>query len=105
MVKKETIFFLVATLLLAVVVTDIYWWIRVSSDYSKTLAQVKEEYLQKLPAFLASGNRVVWFNVVLLLAAAFLFYKSTAAAALRLPGRILAIAAGVIGLWQLFTLS
>jgi hypothetical protein len=105
MLKKETLFFLVALLLLAVVVTDIYWWIQVSSDYSKTLAQVKEEYLQKLPAFLASGNRVVWFNVVLLLAATFLFYKSSARAALRLPGRILAIATAAIGLWQLFTLS
>lgn len=104
MKKKEPILFLVGLILFFIVFIDIYWWILISSDYSKSLEQVKKEYQEKLPWFIAKGQRVAIFNILFLSIAAFLFFKASSLNKLKMTSRVFFILCIIVGMWQLFTL-
>jgi hypothetical protein len=104
MKKNELILFFIGLILFSLVIVDLYWWFQISSDYSKSFEQVKKEYQEKLPWFIAKGNRVTILNITFLTIAGFLFFKSTSLNLSKIIGNVFFILCIIIGAWQLFTL-
>ena len=104
MKKKELILFFIGLILFFIVFIDIYWWIQISSDYSKSLAQVKKEYREKLPGFIATVQQVAIFNILFLAIASSCFLKAASLKKLKITARIFFVLCIIIGTWQLFTL-
>ena len=102
--RKHLIFFIIAFILFCFVLIDIYWWIQISSDYSKSLEDVKREYNEKFPNFIGKGHGVALLNITLLAIASLLFYKSKSAEKLRVLSVIFLVCCIIIGLWQFFTI-
>lgn len=102
--KKELIFFIIAFLLLSFVCTDIFWWIQISSDYSKSLQQVNIEYLKKFPELITNGKQVAILNILLLSISILLFLKSEKFRKIKGLSFALIIINAIIVLWQTFTL-
>lgn len=102
--KKELAFFTAALIIFSFVIIDIYWWINISSDYSKSLAQANKEYLEKFPIVINNGHYVSIINIIILTVAGFLFYKAKYFKKIKVISLILLASCIVIGSWQLFTL-
>jgi hypothetical protein len=103
--KKEVILFFFALIPFCFVILNIFWWIQISSDYSKSLEQVKNEYHEKFPAFIgAGGHRVALLNILLLSVASFLFYKVQNDQKLKSLSRIFFTISVILIAWQFFTL-
>lgn len=102
--KPEYFYFIIGLMLLAVVSMDIYWWINISSDASKTFEQVKAEYLLLFPEFIRNARMLTVLNIAGLSIAGLLFYKSTDIAQLKVLGWILVVLCGILVAWQVFTL-
>ena len=104
MKKKELILFFIGLILFFFVFIDIYWWIQISSDYSKSLELVKKEYQEKLPGFIAVGPQVAILNILFLAIASSCFLKASSLNKLKIIARIFFVLSIIIGIWQLFTL-
>lgn len=96
--------FCIGLILLSIVVVDLYWWIEISTDDSKSFEQMKKEYDAKLPGFMEGGYRVTIFNLVLLSVSAFLFIRTSADKRLRIMCGIGTTICVILGGWMLFTL-
>lgn len=99
----KIILFLSAILLLSIVAYDMYLWI-ISADESKSLEQIKKEYHAKLPDFFNKRFVLEFFNISLLLSAAYLFYKCRRASFLKLVSTILMGLSLLLAYWNLFSL-
>lgn len=104
MTKPEYFYFIIGLILFALVGLDIYWWINISSDASKTFEQVKAEYLLLFPESLRNALILTVLNIVGLSIAGLLFFKSTDIAQLKVLGWILVVLCGILVAWQVFTL-
>ena len=104
MKKIEIIFFIIGLLMFSFVILDIFWWIEISSNYSKSLIQVNKEFLAKFPSFIKNGKSVSILNITFLLVAGFLFLRSKSIKGLKILSFILLSFCVLIGIWQLFTL-
>ena len=104
MKSKESLYFIIGLILLSIVGIDIYWWIIISSDSSKTFSEVQAAYFQKFPPFLRNGQSITIINVVLLSIAAFLFQKSSNFASFKKLSPIFMIICLVLIAWQIFSL-
>ena len=102
--KKEIIYFIIAFILFSIVAVDIYWWIQISSDFSKSLDQAKREYHEKFPCFIGKGHSVAILNILLLSVAAFLFYKAQTLQKIKLLSKIFFVISIVLIAWQVFSL-
>ena len=100
----NVLLFFVGLILLTIVVVDLYWWIELTSDTSKSFEQVKQEYFSKFPNFIGRGNGVTIFNLALLLSSAYLFIKSRAVEWLKTLSTIALVLCTVLGAWKIFTL-
>ncbi len=98
------ILFFTALFLFCIVATDIFWWIQISSDNSKSLAQVNKEYLEKFPLFISSGKQIVMLNILILTTSGALFFISKSSPKIKMISQVFLIGCIVIGLWQIFTL-
>lgn len=101
---NEVLLFSIGLILFSIVVIDLYWWIEISSDYSKSFDQAKKEYLEKLPSFISKGGQVAVYNIVLLAIAGFLFFKSSALKQLKIISKVFFIFCIIIVAWQVFSL-
>ena len=104
MKKIEIRFFIIGLLIFTLVIIDIYWWIEISSDYSKSLTQVNKEYIAKFRGFIKNGNHVSILNIIFLGGAGFLFFKAKKLNGLKILSLIFLASCTVIAIWQLFTL-
>ena len=104
MKKIEIIFFIIGLLMFSFVILDIFWWIEISSNYSKSLIQVNKEFLEKFPSFIKNGKSVSILNIIFLVVAGFLFLRSKSIKGLKIFSLILLTFCVLIGVWQLFTL-
>ena len=102
--RKELVFFVVASILFCLVLVDIYWWIQISSDYSKSLEQVKREYNEIFPNFIGKGHGVALVNILFLTIAGLLFFKSRSLNSLKVLSLIFLGCCIIIGAWQIFSL-
>lgn len=102
--KKEVVFFVIALTLFCFVLVDIYWWIEISSDYSKSLEQVKSQYNEKFPSFIGKGHGVALMNILFLAIAGLLFFKSKSLNNLKILSQIFLGCCLIIGAWQIFSL-
>lgn len=104
MKKIEVISFIAGLLICSLVILDIFWWVQLSSDYSKSLTQVNKEYIAKFPGFIKNGQHISILNIIFLLIAGLLFYKSKSFKGLKALSIISLAFCVLIGIWQLFTL-
>ena len=104
MKNKESLYFIIGLILLSIVGIDVYWWIIISSDSSKTFSEVQTAYLQKFPLFLRNGKSITMINIVLLSISAFLFQKASNFASFKKLGLIFMIICLVLIAWQFFSL-
>lgn len=104
MKTRNVILFFSGLFLLLIVIIDLYWWIDVSSDTSKSFEEVKAEYFKKFPSLLATGLRITIFNLVLLSFASFLFIKSATEERLKILSGLGLIISVILGAWMIFTL-
>jgi hypothetical protein len=104
MKSKEFLYFLSAIILLTIVSADIYWWISIASDNSKTFKEVQSMYHQKFPEFLRNGKLITFINIILLAAATFLFIKTSSVFQLKKVSLGFMIISSLLAIWQIFTL-
>lgn len=104
MKNKESLYFIIGLILLSIVGIDVYWWITISSDSSKTFSEVQTAYSQKFPSFLRNGQSITITNVILLSISAFLFEKASKFASFKKLSLILMIMCLILIAWQIFTL-
>ena len=102
--KKEIIYFTIALIVFCFVAVDIYWWIVVSSDASKSFQQMKREYLERFPAILQNARIITLLNIGLLATASFLFIKAQTLQKIKLVSKIFFVTSMVLSAWQVFTL-
>lgn len=102
--KKEIIYFTIALIVFCFVAVDIYWWIVVSSDASKSFQQMKSEYLERFPAILQNARIITLLNIGLLATASFLFMKAQTLQKIKLVSKIFFVTSMVLIAWQVFTL-
>lgn len=102
--RKEFIFFIVGLLLFSLVLVDIYWWIEISSDSSKSFDQVKREYFEKFPNFIGRGHGVTLLNITFLAIAALFFSMSKNLNKLKILSRMFFVGCIIISIWQVFSL-
>jgi hypothetical protein len=86
------------------VVIDLYWWIDISTDASKSFEQAKQEYFARFPEFIGEGHGVTMLNLVLLSVSGFLFIKASAAKQLKVVSAIGTIICLILGAWMIFSL-
>jgi hypothetical protein len=98
------ILILLGVCVLSLVVIDLYWWIDISSDYSKSFDQVKAEYNSKFPGFLRGGYRIAVFNIFLLVISSLCFLKNLKSGDLKILSLALLSICGLLGAWMLFSL-
>ncbi|MEO6136158.1 MAG: hypothetical protein ABIP35_13460 [Ginsengibacter sp.] len=101
---NEVLLFSIGLILFSIVVIDLYWWIEISSDYSKSFDQAKKEYLEKLPSFISKGGQVAVYNIILLTIAGFLFFKAATLSRLKIISKVFFVLCIAIGAWQVFSL-
>lgn len=97
-------FFLIAVFLLSIVIYDMYLWIIISVDESKSFEQVKKEYHEKLPDVFSKRFVLEFFNISLLLVSAYLFFKCRRKNFLKLLSTILFGLSLLLAYWNLFSL-
>ena len=102
--NKEFLYFIAGLILLTIVSVDIYWWVSISSDYSKTFSEVQAEYHRKFPPFLRNGRLITVINIILLSISIFLFEKISSSEQFKKLGLIFMIICSVLVFWQIFTL-
>ena len=102
--KKEIIYFVIALIIFCFVAVDIYWWIVVSSDASKSFQQMKSEYLERFPTILQNARIITLLNIGLLATASFLFMKAQTLQKIKLVSKIFFVTSMVLIAWQVFTL-
>jgi hypothetical protein len=102
--KKEIIFFIAGIALLVFVLANIYLWIDIATDSSKTFLQAKEEFYSRLPAFMTQRYWLEGINILALALGIFCFSKCMHVLMLKTTSKLLAGLSGVLIAWQLFTL-
>lgn len=71
----KKLYFISGIIILTLLIWNIVLWITISADYSKTLNEVKKEYLEHFPVFLRKGYTKTLISIVLAGVSAFLFWK------------------------------
>jgi len=104
MQKYRYFIFLAGVVLTAVVYADIYAWIIISADKSRSFEEVKQIYLSRFPMSFRNPRLLTFIEALLLSIAAFLFFSTRHDKYLKLVSRILLGLDILITAWLLFTL-
>ena len=100
----ELLYFITALILLTIVGINIYWWVSIASNSSKTFNEVQAEYYQKFPTPFRNGRLITLINIGLLAIATFLFYQTVSNVQLKKWSFILMIICWTLMAWQIFSL-
>lgn len=79
-------------------------WMIVAGDETISFEQTKTQYNTMLPAILRNRFALEFFNISILLIAAFLFYKCIKANFLKIISWVLLSLSGLLAYWNLFSL-
>jgi hypothetical protein len=101
--KINLLCFFGGLLLFGLVVYDLILWIQISSDQSKTMQQVTEEYNSITPSFLGR-NTMAFLNILMLSISGFLFYKARNFNPLKIVCNLLAISCIALICWMVFSI-
>ena len=104
MQKYKYFIFLAGLVLTAVVYADIYEWIIISADKSRSFEEVKQIYLSRFPMSFRNPRLLTFIEVLLLSIAVFFFFITRHDTYLKLVSRILSGLDILIIAWLLFTL-
>ena len=97
-------FFFAGVVLTAVVYADIYEWIIISVNKSRSFEEVKQMYLRRFPMSFRNPRVLTFIEVILLSIAVFFFFITRHDTYFKVVSRILLGLDILIIAWLLFTL-
>lgn len=107
MKKVQYVIFIVGLAILILLFSDIVLWIVISEDYSKSLEQVKLEYLNYFPEIIQNAVLLTLLSIFLGIIASACFYycrKHSGSIFLKKLNSVLLVISIIITSWMAFTL-
>lgn len=102
--KKTSIYFIIALVLLLFVIGDLVLWIQVSSDMSKSFEEAVIVYKSYFPDFLDSRYGITLLNMAFLAIAIFLFLVAKSDQRLTTICKVCIVLSSLLQFWQIWTL-
>lgn len=101
---KPILLFSIAVLFLGIAVYDMYLWLKIASDNSKSFEQVVKEYADAHPRFIRGKFDTTILNMILLSISSILFLKTKSVNGLKTTSLILFIICCILNFWMLFSM-
>lgn len=95
--------YMVAVVLLAIVITDITHWFRITAQYD-TFEEMVPAYLSAYPAWLQNARIITAIEIFLLGSSLFIFIQAMKANYLKIISIVFAALASLLICWQTFSL-
>ena len=105
--KMPIAFYILGSVFLSLVITDVILWIIISSDNSKSFSEVVKEYLSHWPRFIRTAIQSTLVNILIGAVSILLFiggYVTSKTKFRKRLGLVLIVFGGVLTYWQIFSL-
>jgi hypothetical protein len=105
--KTPMFFYILGSVFLSLIITDMILWIIISSDYSKSFNEVAKESLNHWPRFIKTPIQATLVNISLGVVSILLFiggYVRSVKKNHKRLGIVLIVLAGFLTFWQIFSL-
>ncbi len=105
--KRNIVFYILGSIILSFIITDMILWIIISSDNSKSFSEEVKEHLSYWPRFIKTPVQSTLIKIALGGISIVLFiggYVKSKKKFLKRLGLVLIILAGVLTYWEFFSL-
>ena len=101
--KKSSILFFTALLILALVLADLILWF-IATDVTTDFESAKQHYLSHYPAVMRQPRLLTVISIMLLTVSGFIFLQAIKERGLKVVASLLGMIAALLLMWKIFSL-